>query len=39
MNTTPGDILFLDNRASEPITVGDIVVYKIKDREVPIVHR
>ena len=33
-----GDILFLDN--SNPIIdVGDIVVFKIKDREIPIVHR
>jgi len=33
-----GDILFLDN--SNPIVdVGDIIVFKIKDREIPIVHR
>lgn len=33
-----GDILFLSNY-DDPIRVGDIVVFKIKDREIPIVHR
>eukprot|EP00605_Chrysophyceae_sp_TOSAG23-4_P001669 GSChrysophyteH1.ASY1.ANO1.1831.1 assembled CDS len=33
-----GDILFLDNH-DDPITVGEIVVFKIKDRDIPIVHR
>ena len=33
-----GDILFLDNTQSQ-IQVGDIVVFKIKDRDIPIVHR
>ena len=35
-----GDILFLDNRGGpEAISVGDIVVFKIAGRDVPIVHR
>ena len=33
-----GDILFLTNYA-DPIRVGEIVVFKVKDREIPIVHR
>ena len=33
-----GDILFLNNQDS-PIRVGEIVVFKIKDRDIPIVHR
>ncbi|ODV86965.1 hypothetical protein CANARDRAFT_6530 [[Candida] arabinofermentans NRRL YB-2248] len=33
-----GDILFLWNR-EEYLNVGDIVVYKIQDKEIPIVHR
>jgi signal peptidase I len=33
-----GDILFLHN-LDDPIRVGEIVVFKIKDREIPIVHR
>jgi len=33
-----GDILFLDNSV-EKLGVGDVVVFKIKDREIPIVHR
>jgi len=33
-----GDILFLNN-AVEEVNVGDIVVFKIKDRDIPIVHR
>uniref|UniRef100_A0A7S1U989 Signal peptidase complex catalytic subunit SEC11 n=1 Tax=Phaeomonas parva TaxID=124430 RepID=A0A7S1U989_9STRA len=33
-----GDILFLSNHDS-PIRVGEIVVFKIKDRDIPIVHR
>jgi len=35
----PGDLLFLDNSYSEPIRVGEVVVFKIDDRDVPIVHR
>ena len=33
-----GDILFLNN-AVHDVTVGDVVVFKIKDRDIPIVHR
>ena len=33
-----GDILFLNNSA-EKVAVGDVVVFKIKDRDIPIVHR
>ena len=33
-----GDILFLTNY-DDPIRVGEIVVFKVKDREIPIVHR
>lgn len=33
-----GDILFLWNRESRA-DIGDIVVYNIKDRDIPIVHR
>ncbi|KAJ1848290.1 Signal peptidase complex catalytic subunit, partial [Coemansia sp. RSA 2703] len=33
-----GDILFLHNGYS-PIEVGEVVVYKVKDKPIPIVHR
>jgi len=33
-----GDILFLNN-GNEPLRAGEVVVFKIKDREIPIVHR
>merc|ERR1719183_1058064 len=33
-----GDILFLNND-DDPIEVGEIVVFKIRDRDIPIVHR
>ena len=33
-----GDILFLNN-ANHQVHVGDVVVFKIKDRDIPIVHR
>lgn len=33
-----GDILVLNNHES-PIRAGEIVVFKIKNREIPIVHR
>jgi len=33
-----GDILFL-SMSSDPIRVGDIAVYKLYMREIPIVHR
>ena len=32
-----GDILFLTNQ-DDPIRAGEIVVFKIKDRDIPIVH-
>ncbi|MCP4745295.1 MAG: signal peptidase I, partial [Desulfobacteraceae bacterium] len=32
-----GDILFLNNSV-EKVFVGDVVVFKIKDRDIPIVH-
>lgn len=34
-----GDLLFLTNYESDPIEVGDIVVFKIDGRDIPIVHR
>jgi len=34
-----GDLLFLALPRNEPNIVGDIVVYKIKGQEIPIVHR
>ncbi|XP_065187321.1 signal peptidase complex catalytic subunit SEC11A-like [Sycon ciliatum] len=34
-----GDLLFLTNYQSEPIRVGEIVVFRIKGRDIPIVHR
>jgi signal peptidase len=33
-----GDILFLSN-SDDPVEVGDIVVFKIAGRDIPIVHR
>jgi len=33
-----GDILFLNN-AVEEVNIGDVVVFKIRDRDIPIVHR
>lgn len=33
-----GDILLLTNH-DDPIRSGEIVVFKIKDRDIPIVHR
>jgi signal peptidase len=33
-----GDILFLNNAVSR-VQVGEVVVFKIKDRDIPIVHR
>lgn len=33
-----GDILFL-HLGSEPFRVGDIVVYKLPGKDIPIVHR
>ncbi|OUM70707.1 hypothetical protein PIROE2DRAFT_1263 [Piromyces sp. E2] len=34
-----GDLLFLALPRQEPYVVGDIVVYKIKGQDIPIVHR
>ncbi|GAB0490188.1 hypothetical protein MMPV_001420 [Pyropia vietnamensis] len=34
-----GDLLLLSNRYSTPLVSGDIVVYKLPGRDVPIVHR
>ncbi|XP_045183226.1 signal peptidase complex catalytic subunit SEC11A [Mercenaria mercenaria] len=34
-----GDLLFLTNYREEPIRAGEIVVFKIEGREIPIVHR
>lgn len=34
-----GDLLFLTNYRDEPIRVGEIVVFKVEGREIPIVHR
>ncbi|CAG2220182.1 SEC11 [Mytilus edulis] len=34
-----GDLLFLTNHREEPIRVGEIVVFKVEGRDIPIVHR
>ncbi|KAI6649760.1 hypothetical protein LOD99_6549 [Oopsacas minuta] len=34
-----GDLLILTNNLDDPIQVGDIVVFNIKNRDIPIVHR
>jgi signal peptidase I len=34
-----GDLLFLTNHREEAIRVGEIVVFKVEGREIPIVHR
>lgn len=34
-----GDILFLTMYKKDPIVAGDIVVFNIKGRDIPIVHR
>ncbi|XP_005112802.1 signal peptidase complex catalytic subunit SEC11A [Aplysia californica] len=34
-----GDLLLLTNYKEEPIRVGEIVVFKIEGRDIPIVHR
>ena len=34
-----GDLLFLTNDRDDKIRTGDIVVFKIEGREIPIVHR
>ncbi|KAH7722320.1 microsomal signal peptidase subunit [Aphelenchoides avenae] len=34
-----GDLLMLTNRLDDPIRAGDITVFKIEGRDIPIVHR
>lgn len=34
-----GDILFLTMTENDPFKTGDIVVFNIKGRDIPIVHR
>ncbi|XKL60248.1 hypothetical protein PGB90_001264 [Kerria lacca] len=34
-----GDLLFLTNNKEEPIRAGEIVVFKVQGRDIPIVHR
>ncbi|XP_037078876.1 signal peptidase complex catalytic subunit SEC11A-like [Pollicipes pollicipes] len=34
-----GDLLFLTNYQEEPIRAGEIVVFKVEGRDIPIVHR
>lgn len=34
-----GDLLFLTNYEDEPVRVGEIVVFKVEGRDIPIVHR
>lgn len=34
-----GDLLLLTNHHDEPIRAGEIVVFKIEGRDIPIVHR
>ena len=34
-----GDLLFLTNYQDDPIRTGEIVVFKVKERDIPIVHR
>ena len=34
-----GDLLFLTNYESDPVRVGEIVVFKVEGRDIPIVHR
>ncbi|CAK8688078.1 unnamed protein product [Clavelina lepadiformis] len=34
-----GDLLFLTNYRADPVRAGEIVVFKIEGREIPIVHR
>lgn len=34
-----GDLLFLTNFPEEPVRVGEIVVFKVEGRDIPIVHR
>jgi signal peptidase I len=34
-----GDLLMLTNHREEPIRAGDIIVFRIEGRDIPIVHR
>merc|ERR1712170_91027 len=34
-----GDLLVLTNYRNDPVVNGEIVFYKLKDKEIPIVHR
>lgn len=34
-----GDLLFLTNFREDPIRAGEIVVFKVEGRDIPIVHR
>jgi signal peptidase len=34
-----GDLLFLTNDVQDPIRVGEILVFKVTGRDIPIVHR
>jgi len=34
-----GDLLFLTNYKDDPLKAGDIVVFKVEGRDIPIVHR
>ena len=34
-----GDLLLLTNNREEPIRVGDIVVFRVEGKDIPIVHR
>ncbi|CAI8052852.1 Signal peptidase complex catalytic subunit SEC11C [Geodia barretti] len=34
-----GDLLFLTNNREDPVQAGEILVFKVKERDIPIVHR
>ncbi len=34
-----GDLLFLTNCKEEPVMAGEILVFKVRGRDIPIVHR
>ena len=34
-----GDLLFLTNHLEDPVQAGEILVFKVKGRDIPIVHR
>ena len=34
-----GDLLVLTNKMDDPITAGEVVVFNVKGRDIPIVHR